>query len=123
VTEHILVGHFLLRSEAARRAGISKDELVQRPDLLRIGGTWLEEVYFAFQFDDAGIRSDLGSVVRELRGNSSDLAIAEWLASPNEVLGGATPLRLAVAVGSAASLIQAAIEAGPNDDISPESGR
>jgi hypothetical protein len=114
VTEHILVGHFLLRSEAARRAGISGDELVQRPDLLRVGGTWLEEVYFEFQFDEAGIRSNLGSVVRELRRSFDDITIAEWLAIPNEVLAGATPLRRVATGTSSALLSRAAAEAGPD---------
>jgi hypothetical protein len=113
VTEHILVGHFLLRSEAAQRAGISKDELIQRPDLLRIGGTWLEEVYFEFQFDQSGIRRNLATMVRELRGSFDDLVIAEWLASPNEVLAGATPLRRALAGAPASVLSKAAAEAGP----------
>ncbi|MCL1601681.1 MAG: DUF2384 domain-containing protein [Actinomycetia bacterium] len=67
--------------------------MVRRPDLLHIGGTWLEEVYFEFQFDELGIRSDLGSVVQTLRRSFDDLDIAEWLARPNEALAGATPLR------------------------------
>ena len=104
MTEHILIGHFLLRSEAARRAGISTEDVVQRPDLLRIGGTWLEEVYFEFQFDEVGIRHDLGSTVQLLRRSFDDLAIAEWLACPNQALGGATPLRLLVVGGRGAQM-------------------
>jgi hypothetical protein len=123
VTEHILVGHFLLRSEAAQRAGITKDELVQRPDLLRIGGTWLEEVYFEFQFDQSGIRRNLSTIVRELRGSFDDLAIAEWLACPNEVLAGATPLRRALTGAGESTLFRAAAEAGPERRSHPESNR
>ncbi len=108
------MGHFLLRSEAAKRAGISKDEIVHRPDLLRLGGTWLEEVYFEFQFDEFGIRGNLGSVVSELRRNFDDLTIAEWLACPNEALAGATPLQRAMTGADAALLSRAASEAGPN---------
>jgi hypothetical protein len=93
MTDHILIGHFLLRAEAAQRAGISTEELVRRPDLLHIGGTWLEEVYFEFQFDESGVRRDLGSVVELLRQSFDDLTIAEWLARPNDELAGATPLR------------------------------
>lgn len=113
MTEHILVGHFLLRSEAAQRARISTDELVRRPDLLRIGGTWLEEVYFEFQFDQSGIRRNLAMIVRELRGSFDDLTIAEWLACPNEVLAGAPPLRRALTGARASVLFRAAAEAGP----------
>ena len=123
MTEHILVGHFLLRSEAAQRAGLSNAELVERPDLLRIGGVWLEEVYFEFQFDKFGIRENLGSVVRELRRSFSDLAIAEWLAIPNEALAGATPLRRAATGTGSALLFRAATEQGPNGGSQPESSR
>jgi hypothetical protein len=123
VTDHILVGHFLLRSEAAQRAGLSTAELVQRPDLLRIGGVWLEEVYFEFQFDEYGIRENLGSVVRELRRSFSDLTIAEWLAIPNEVLAGATPLRRAATGTGTALLSRAATEQGPNGGSPSESSR
>lgn len=123
MTDHILVGHFLLRSEAAQRAGLSTAELVQRPDLLRIGGVWLEEVYFEFQFDEYGIRENLGSVVRELRRSFSDLTIAEWLAIPNEVLAGATPLRRAATGTGTVLLLRAATEQGPNGGSPSESSR
>ena len=108
MTDHILIGHFLLRSEAAQRAGISNDELARRPDLLHIGGTWLEEVYFEFQFDEFGVRRDLASVVQLLRRSFDDLTIAEWLARPNEELGGATPLRRVVTGGNTVQLVRAA---------------
>ena len=89
----INVGHFLTRDDAARRAHIPPEELSHRPDLLRIGGRWLEEVYFAFQFDERGIRRDIGNVVRSLRGEFDDIEIADWLARPNPDLGEATPLQ------------------------------
>ncbi len=128
MTEHILIGHFLLRREAARRAGISPEEVTQRPDLLRIGGTWLEEVYFAFQFDESGIRSDLGHLVRELRRSFDDMTIADWLARPNEALSGATPLRWLAAGGDGEHLAKAASSAGPREkppaiSHQPESSR
>jgi hypothetical protein len=116
MTDHILIGHFLLRSEAARRAGISKDELEQRPDLLRIGGTWLEEVYFEFQFDESGVRPDIASVVLRLRRVFDDLAIAEWLARPNDVLAGTTPLRQLATRGSATRLAEAVEVVGQGGD-------
>jgi hypothetical protein len=111
-TDHILIGHFLLRAEAAQRAGIPTEELIRRPDLLHIGGTWLEEVYFEFQFDESGIRSDLGAVVQTLRRSFDDLAIAEWLARPNEELAGATPLRKLSSGGSTEQLAKAAESVG-----------
>jgi hypothetical protein len=116
MTERILIGHFLLRSDAARRAGVSAKELVQRPDLLRIGGAWLEEVYFEFQFDESGIRRALGSVVQTLRKEFDDLIVADWLVRPNEALTGATPLA-AIAKGVKADhLAKAIANAGPIGD-------
>ena len=113
MTERILIGHFLLRRDAARRVGISGEELVQRPDLLRIGGRWLEEVYFEFQFDDSGIMRELGSLVQTLRRDFDDLAIADWLVRPNEALSGATPLG-AVAKGVREDQLSKAVaNAGP----------
>lgn len=124
MTDHILIGHFLLRSEAAQRAGISKEELVRRPDLLHIGGTWLEEVYFEFQFDEFGVRRDLASVIQPLRLTFDDLTIAEWLARPNELLAGATPLRKLLTGGSVDQLTMAAEHIGQSDrPVTAESER
>lgn len=72
----------------------------------------MEEVYFEFQFDGAGVRSDLGSIVRELRRSHDDLSIADWLASPNEVLAGTAPLRRLATGGSAAQLAEAVKKMG-----------
>ena len=46
----VLQGPFLTRAEAAVRAGVDAAHISHRPDLLRLDGRWLEEVYFAFQF-------------------------------------------------------------------------
>jgi hypothetical protein len=89
--------------------------VVQRPDLLRIGGTWFEEVYFEFQFTETGIRSDLGAVVGELRRSFDDMTIADWLARPNEMIAGATPLRWLEAGGDPRVLAKAAANAGPRE--------
>ena len=115
-TERILVGHFLIRTNAARRAGVPSAELVHRPDLLRVGGTWLEEVYFEFQFDRVGIRSGLGAVVKDLKRYFDDLTIADWLARPNPVLSGATPLRWVATGRDDEMLAKAAAKAGPLAD-------
>ena len=91
--ELVLLGPFLTRAEAARRAGLSSKEVRARPDLLRIGGRWLEEVYFAFQFDDGGIRRGIGGAVLSMRGYLDDETIADWLIRPNLDLAAETPLR------------------------------
>lgn len=113
MTERILIGHFLTRTQAARRAGVLPKVLVHRPDLLRIGGAWLEEVYFEFQFDRSGIRRDLGRVVKDLRRHFDDLTIADWLARPNTVLSGSTPLRWVLTGRDDETLLKAAANAGP----------
>jgi hypothetical protein len=66
--------------------------LISRSDLLQLGGRWLQEVYFAFQFDERGVREDVGGVVRSLREASDDKTIADWLVRPNAELGAASPL-------------------------------
>ncbi len=75
----ILKGPFLDRTDAARRSGLDPEELPYRPDVLHIGGRWLEEVYFAFQFDDRGLRPEVGRIVRALRKEYSDEEIADYL--------------------------------------------
>ena len=104
------------RERAARCAGVSCDEVRQRPDLLRIGGTWLPEVYFAFQFDETGIKRDLGSVVLELSGGYNDVEIADWLARPNRLLDQLSPLRWSASGRHWKSLNAAAARAGPCHD-------
>ena len=113
MSERILVGHFLTRHDAAVRAGIGDDEVVQRPDLLRIGGRHLEEVYFAFQFTDHGIRRDLGTVVQTLRRRFDDETVADWLARPNETLGRMTPLAWVASGHDGKKLARAARYHGP----------
>jgi hypothetical protein len=80
---------------------------------LRIGGTWLEEVYCEFQFDDHGIRPDLGGVIRSLSSEFDDIVIADWLARPNDRLDGVAPLRWLETGGDARRLADAAVKAGP----------
>lgn len=113
MAERILVGHFLTRERAARRAGVPASEIVHRPDLLRIGGIWLEEVYFEFQFDRSGVRAGLSSVVQQMKAHFDDLTIADWLARPNPVLSGTTPLRWTAAGRDDDVLAKAVANAGP----------
>lgn len=113
MTERILVGHFLTREDAAERVGITPEEVMQRPDLLRVGGLFLDEVYFAFQFEGRTIRHDLGSVVRFLRTRFDDETVADWLARPNPTLGHMTPLRWVKAGHEGHMLVVAAHQNGP----------
>jgi hypothetical protein len=94
VTERVLQGPFLTRAQASRRAGVPGRILVHRPDLLSISSRWLQEAYFAFQFDDHGVRPDVGSAVLHLKGRFSDIDIADWLVRANALLYGAAPLEI-----------------------------
>lgn len=111
--ERIHLGHSLTRLQAARRAGIPAEQLALRPDLLRIRGRWLGEVYYEFQFGEHGIRPDLADVVRSLHDQFDDMTIADWMARPNERLDGRTPVRWSTSGGDRAQLMQAAQSAGP----------
>ena len=117
--ERIHQGPFLTRLEAARLAGVSTRQIVERPDLLRLGGTHLEEVYHAFQFDRSGVREDLASVVRDLKRRFDDVAIADWLVRPNPSLGGVTPLRTIDTTGRADLLTKASYDDPPVPDPEP----
>jgi hypothetical protein len=116
MTEYIHLGHCLTRHEAARRAGIPAMELALRPDLLRIRGHWLGEVYYAFQFNHRGIRPDLADVVRSLHDRFNDLVIADWLARPSDRLDGLSPIRWVETGGDLGRLNAAVALAGPVAD-------
>lgn len=92
MTERVLLGPFLTRAQAARLAGVPPSVLVHRPDLLHIGGRWLQEAYCGFQFDEGGVRRDIGTVVHSLKPAYPDLAIADWLVKPNPALNNTSPL-------------------------------
>ena len=92
MTERVVLGPCLTRAQAARRAGIRRDEVPDRPDLLWLPG-WVEETYFAFQFDERGPIPDVGRVVLRMHGRFTGLEIADWLVRPNASLDGYTPLR------------------------------
>ncbi len=100
MSELVLQGPFLTRTQAARRAGVPAQLLVYRPDLLKVGGRWLQEVYFAFQFDGDGVRPDLGQFVQGLKRKCTDIEIGDWLVRPNRSLGSSTPLRYLNSGGS-----------------------
>lgn len=108
MTKHVLQGPFLTRSSASRRGHIPPGLITHRPDLLRLGGRWLEEVYFAFQFDREGVRPEVGSVVQAMKRDHADQQIAEWLVAPNAELGFATPLDYLDCGGSVERVLDAA---------------
>ena len=108
MSELILQGPFFTRAQAARRAGVPAQLLRHRPDLLKVGGGWLQEVYYAFQFDPDGVRPDIGRVVQCLRGRRPDVEIGDWLARPNRSLHHASPLRFLNSGGSVEEVIAVA---------------
>jgi len=108
VTEQILQGPFLTRAQAARRARVPAVVLAHRPDLLRLGGDWLQEVYFSFQFDENGVVPEVGAVVQALKGEHSDLEIADWLVRPSHLLRSSTPLGFLRSGGEVDRVIAAA---------------
>lgn len=113
MTERILQGPFLTRRQAARKAGVDPHFLPDRPDLIHLGGHWLEEVYCAFQFDDNGIDRSLGQVVQVLHKRHGDEAIADWLVRPNRALHGSCPLDYLAGSGTVEGVLAAAIESPP----------
>lgn len=92
MTDRVLVGPLLTRSEAATMAGVPAEALPYRPDLVKIGGRHLQEAYCRFQFGPAGIRTDVGGVVLAMQGRWDDLTIADWLVRGNPALRGESPL-------------------------------
>ncbi len=108
MTPSILQGPFLTRKEAARRAGVAASLIKRRPDLLRLGGGRLQEVYFAFQFDQAGVRPELGRVVQSLKADYDDIDICHWLVLPQRRLGLATPLQWLTSGGPGKAVLECA---------------
>lgn len=116
MTERILKGPFLTRAQAARRAGVPAQLIVHRPDLLRVEGRWLQEAYFAFQFDRDGVRPELGSVVHLMKRTHGDIEIADWLVRSNRSLDFSTPLKFLRSGGPVERVLAAADVEGPISD-------
>ena len=119
MTERVLQGPFLTRADAALYAGILPQEVAHRPDLLRIGGTHLEEAYFAFQFAHHGVVRPIGTVVQTPKAEYDDLAIADWLVRPHPSLRRASPLAWLLAGGTPDRVVEAAGISGPIVDEEP----
>ena len=113
MNQHILQGPFLTRAEASRLSHVPDRFLAHRPDLLHIGGRWLPEVYFAFQFDGHGVRPEFARVVEHLKERYGDREICEWLATPQPELGFATPIGFLKAGGDPDLVLAAAVRDGP----------
>lgn len=109
----VLQGPFLTRGQAARRARVPALVLRHRRDLLRVSGRWLPEVYYEFQFDENGVRPELGSLVKDLKEKYADIEIADWLIRRNPKLDGFSPLSYYNAGGDAGRLAEVSVSAGP----------
>jgi hypothetical protein len=116
VNGRILQGPFLTRAQAARRARVPSGLVLHRPDLLRVEGRWLQEAYFAFQFDLQGVRPELGAVVQDLKREYPDIAIADWLVRPSQLLGYSTPLKYLKSGGAVEKVMAASVDCGPLRD-------
>jgi len=116
VTERVFQGPLLTRGQAVHRSGIPAHVLTHRPDLLRLGGKWLQEVYFEFQFDGHGLNHDLSRIVRTLKADYNDIEIADWLARANPSLHNHTPLDSLSRGASVEWVLHAATVSGPIRD-------
>jgi len=92
MSDLVLVGPFWTRSEAASYLGISADELLERHDVLRIEGRWLEETYPALQFCEHEVRYEVSTIVAAVGEQLPGAAIADWLSRSNPLLASMTPL-------------------------------
>lgn len=109
VETRVLRGHYLTRSEAAERAGVSMTELSRAPGLVRIDGPLptCEEAYPAFQFArDGGIVPGLPTVVRAVEDSFDDLSLAGFLTAAHPGLGGASIVDEMCAGYEAAAVLQ-----------------
>ncbi len=88
----VLTGHFLTRSEAAHRAGMSPPELMRAAGAVRIDTSCgSEEVYPDWQFDPAGgFVHGLPEVVASLSGLVPPANLAGFLLAKQPDLGGAS---------------------------------
>ena len=116
MTGRILQGPFLTRAQVARRARVPSGLVLHRPDLLRVEGRWLQEAYFAFQFDRQGVRPELGAVVQDLKREYPDIAIADWLVRPSQLLGYSTPVKYLKSGGTVDRVLAASADRGPHLD-------
>lgn len=99
--------------EAAARAHVPLELVRRRPDLLRLGGHSLPEVYFAFQFDESGVRPPVGTVVQRLKQTYQDRDISEWMATPHPDLEYVTPVGYLHHGGAIGTVMKAAAHDGP----------
>ena len=93
VETRVLRGHYLTRSEAAERVGVSSREIRRLDGLVRIEGSLpgCEEAYPDFQFArDGGIVPGLQRVVEEVKGSLDCLSLAAFLTASNPYFGGAS---------------------------------
>ena len=92
MSDVVLVGPFWTRSEAASYLGITANELLDRTDLVRLEGRWLEETYPAIQFHDNDVRYEVAAIVEAVGDELPGAAIADWLSRSNPLLGAMSPI-------------------------------
>ena len=92
MSDVVLVGPFWTRSEAASYLGITGDELLERTDVVRLEGRWLEETYPALQFRDNDVRPEVATIVAAVGEELPGAAIADWLSRSNPLLGAMSPI-------------------------------
>ncbi len=113
MSDVVLVGPFWTRAEAASYLGITNDELLERRDLVRLEGRWLEETYPALQFRDNEVRHEVATIVEAVGDELPGAAIADWLSRNNPLLGTMTPLdwfNAGLSIQMALTAIQADVE-------------
>jgi hypothetical protein len=92
MSDVVLVGPFWTRAETASYLGLTGSQLLQRRDLVRLEGRWLEETYPAFQFSDRTVRHQVAAIVEETGDDLPGTAIADWLCRSNPLLGAMSPI-------------------------------
>lgn len=87
-----LAGHHWTRAYTAQHLGVPALSLASRDDIVHIGGTWLEEVYPAIQFNSDGLNKSVTEIVARLSNDLDPSLVCDWLQRPNVKLSGATPV-------------------------------
>lgn len=92
MSDVVLVGPFWTRAEAASYLGITGAELLERTDVVRLEGRWLEETYPALQFRDNDVRHEVATIVATVGDDLPGAAVADWLTRANPLLGAMSPI-------------------------------
>ena len=95
-----LVGPFWTRRQVAAHLGITIGEVRRQPILLRVvGALSVEEVYPSLQFDESGVRREVGFLARLLKRRVTDVEACDWLLRPRRRLDNRSPIAWLAADG------------------------